>query len=151
MSHWTHCNHKGIHRREAGKLVIRRCPAGFEDGGKGQEEAGSLLKLKKTRGNGFLLWMKNIACHICKQRPPLQPTQTVIPEETQDGDKQTAPHQALSHCCHPQVPPLPPPKGLRKGKKRILTPDSQMCFSVAQFCLTLCSPRAPRQLRCISK
>ena len=54
-----------------------------------------------------LLWTKNVACHISKQRR-LQPSNhlitaapTVSPAGTQDGDKWCAHCQTLSHCSTP--------------------------------------------------
>ena len=69
--------------------------------------------------------MKNVACHIGKQRMLHHQATTAAPdsdpEGTQDGNKQDTHHQALSHCSLPQPSTL---RIFRMGKNRALALDN---------------------------
>ena len=74
----------------------------------------------------YVLWMKNVACHISKQRM-LRPSSQ---EGAQDGDKQAAHCQAISHCSNPQLCIL---RALRMEKHRILALDSKGVYQRNNF------------------
>ena len=86
--------------------------------------------------NKRTMWMKNIVCHISKQRI-LQPsnhnitaTLMVSFEGIQDGGSMLPPPLEVSHCRHQQEFTL---RKLRMGKHTIVVPDSWGAYQRNDF------------------